>query len=199
MSTKQSKQQIAELKALADQLSDEAFLDAAEACGVYLVGDQPTPPEQQSFLLLEAMQGLSQSEIAQVAQDAEVVPAHAVTFFADKEPKFDGPAVNCEKPVELELSGIWIDQSKKGWANKWLQSAIMLRNTLVGLAKAECAIGKCPGEKACSFVVDGGIKFGRETDSQGRTMRIRAVVSLKGKCVCPTRPATGNGDGGDGE
>lgn len=192
MSAKSISARTENLKNLAAHLSDAAFREAAAACGVIFVDDRLTPGDE-TDVLIHAMEGLSQTQIAEVATAVEIVSADARVAFADKEPKVDGPAVNCEKPVSLRLPGPWIDQSRRGWENKWRDSAISIRNVLIGLGKAECANGECPGDRACSFEVDdeGGIEYGTETDADNRTMRIRAVVSIKGKCVCPKRPTTG--------
>lgn len=194
MSAKSISARIENLKDKAAHLSDRAFREAAAACGVIFI-DERLGSEDETDILLHAMEGLSQAQIAEVASAVEIVAADTRVAFADKEPKINGPAVNCEKPVSLRLPGPWIDQSKRGWENKWRASAISIRNTLIGLGKAECATADCPGTGECSFLVDsdGGIEYGTETDADNRTTRIRAVVTIKGKCVCPKRPTTGGG------
>jgi len=189
-------EQFETLKNLAAQLHHTAFLDAAESCGVYYINEDRFEKEEQSDLLLEAMGGLSQEWIGRAGIDAGIVAHDSETFLVDKAPKNDGPKVNCEKPFTLSLPGPWIDQSKKGWERKWQKSAISLRNTLLMLANGECENGECPGKKPCSFVVTEGPNYEGETDIQQRTMRIRAKVTIKGKCTCPKRPGTGD-DGGE--
>jgi len=192
MGNKVLSEQFETLKNLAAQLHHGAFLDAAESCGVYSIDEDRFEKDAQSDLLLEAMSGLSQEWIGRAGIEAGIVPHETETFLVAKHPKNDGPKVNCEKPVTLSLRGPWIDQSKKAWERAWQQSAINLRNTLLALAKGECENGDCIDKKACSFVVTDGIDFNNEADVQQRTMRIRAVVSIKGKCTCPKRPATGD-------
>ncbi len=189
-------EQFETLKNLAEQLHRSAFLEAAESCGVFYINEERFEKNEQSDLLLEAMGGLSQEWIGRAGVEAGIVPHDTDTFLVDKAPKNDGPKVNCDKPVTLSLRGPWIDQSKKGWERKWQKSAINLRNTLLNLAKGECDNGECPDKKPCSFVVTDGIDYNNEADMQQRTMRIRAVVTIKGKCACPKRPATG-GDQSD--
>ena len=181
-------------KQLSTHLSSAAFLEAARACGVFFVGDHRLTPLDEADLFIDAMHGLTQSMIAKAAAEVEIVPAGTEVAFRDKDPTFDGPKVNCDKPVTLSLKGPWNDQSKRGWARARSVSSIELRNTLITLATLECASAECPGSAECGFVVDGGIDFGNETDSDDRTTRIRAVVTIEGKCACPGRQTAGGSD-----
>ena len=145
--------------------------------------------EEQADLLVEILHGFNQQTIAKIGIEAGIVSPDMVPVYLAKAPDKILPQTNCDKTITLSLEGPWIDQGDKKWIRKWVTWSTEIRSAVVSLAKAECAGSACPRGN-CSFEMD---EIAFNSQPQEGTKRIRAFVTVKGRCTCPKRPSTGTG------